>query len=437
MRRIIKTWWPLAASWLLMAVEVPVLSAVMARLANPEIHLAAYGGVVNPISVLIEAPIIMLLAASTALSKDWAAYQRLRRFMWVSSALLTALHMLVAFTPLYYVVAQSLLGMPPETLEPARVGLMLMTPWTASIAYRRFQQGVMIRFGHSEAVGTGTLVRLIADGLGLMLGYQLGLPGIVVAAGSQSLGVISEAVYAGWRVNRVLEEQLKPAPPAGELTWGAFARFYIPLALTSLLSFVWPPIGSAALSRMPQALQSLAVWPVVSGLVFMLRSFGLAYNEVVVARLDEPASSAVLRRFTLLLAASATLLHLLIAATPLAGLWFQRISALPPALASLAHTSFWIALPLPALSVLQSWYQGAILHGRRTAGIPESVAIFLFTLVVVLAVGVSAGRFTGVYVSMVGYVLANVTQTFWLWIRSRAVMRSVQIRDSQPVGLDL
>ncbi len=70
MRCIIRTWWPLAASWLLMGLEGPAISAVIARLANPEINLAAYGGVVFPLALFIEAPIIMLLAASTALSTD-------------------------------------------------------------------------------------------------------------------------------------------------------------------------------------------------------------------------------------------------------------------------------------------------------------------------------------------------------------------------------
>jgi hypothetical protein len=48
LRRIVRTWWPLAASWLLMSAELPLVSAVVARLAHPEIQLAAYGGVVFP-----------------------------------------------------------------------------------------------------------------------------------------------------------------------------------------------------------------------------------------------------------------------------------------------------------------------------------------------------------------------------------------------------
>ena len=156
-RQILKTWWPLAFSWLLMSVEIPAISAVIARLADPAINLAAYGGIIFPLSLIVEAPVIMLLAASTALCTHRQAYLRIRQYMIAAGASLTLLHVLVAFTPLYYVIVRGLIGPPEEIIEPARLGLMLMTPWTFSIAYRRFNQGVMIRFGHSAAVGMGTI----------------------------------------------------------------------------------------------------------------------------------------------------------------------------------------------------------------------------------------------------------------------------------------
>jgi len=153
LKQILKTWWPLAASWLLMGIEGPALSAVMARLAEPEINLAAYGGVVFPLCLIIEAPIIMLLAASTALSKNCDSYRWLHRFMMISGAILTAIHVFVAFTPIYYSVVRNWLAVPEEIVRPARIGLMIMTPWTWSIAYRRFQQGVMIRLDIPEPLG--------------------------------------------------------------------------------------------------------------------------------------------------------------------------------------------------------------------------------------------------------------------------------------------
>ncbi len=436
MSRIIRTWWPLAASWLLMAVELPALTAVMARLANPEINLAAFGGVVFPLSLIIESPIIMLLAASTALSKDWDSYQRVRRFMMVAGASLTLLHILVAFTPLYYVVVEGILSVPKVIVEPARIGLMIMTPWTWSIAYRRFNQGVLIRFGRSQAVGIGTAIRLSADGLVLLIGYWIGnIQGIVVASCAITAGVICEAIYAGFAVRPVVSGALRQAPPVQPLlSWNAFYAFYIPLAMTSLLSLLANPIGSAALSRMPEALASLAVWSVVTGLIFLFRSLGIAYNEVVVALLDEARSSAALRRFAIILTVLTTIGLLLFSTTSLSTWYFTEISALPPHLAEIARLGLFFTLPLPALSVIQSWFQGAILHSRRTRVITESVIIYLTTSVVTLVGGVVWGQAVGLYIGLASLTVSTLAQTAWLWLRSRPVLTQLRQRDMQTLS---
>lgn len=431
MRRIVRTWWPLAASWMLMAAEVPALSAAVARLADPAINLAAYGGVVFPLALIIESPILMLLSASTALSRDWASYRKVWRFMMTAGALLTGLHALVAFTPLYYVIVRGILGVPEAIIEPARLGLMIMLPWTWSIAYRRYHQGVLIRFGHSKTVGVGTAVRLTADAIVLVIGYLIGtLPGIAVACAAVATGVVSEALYIAWAVRPTLRDQLRPAAtvtPA--LTWRAFSGFYIPLALTSLISLVAQPIGSAGLSRMPEPIESLAVWPVVTGLLFLIRSLGFAYNEVVVALLDERGMIPSLRRFTVILMTVTTSVVILIAVTPLSAFWFGQLSALPPHLAALARTGLLLTLPIPAFSVLQSWCQGTIVNSRRTRGITEAVIIYLVTNVVLLWAGVTWGQAVGLYVGLAAFAISITVQTGWLWWRSRPALRAVAVRD--------
>jgi hypothetical protein len=424
-------WWPLAVSWLLISSEGPLQSAVVARLADAEVNLAAWGGIVFPISLIIEAPIIMLLAASTALSRDWHAYIRLRRFMMVAGAILTALHGLVAFTPLYDIVVDTFLDAPEVIVEPGRIGLMIMLPWTWSIAYRRFHQGVLIRFGHSGAVGKGTVIRLAANGLILALGYGFTLPGIVVASSAVATGVVTEAIYVGLRVRPVLRDQVRVAPRSVEvLSLGDFLRFYVPLALTSLIWLAVQPIGSAALGRMPDALASLAVWPVISGLLFILRSPGVAYNEVVIALLDEPGAVHNLRRFAMWMAAGTTLLVLLLVATPLSYFWFARISALPPQLANMARRGLWLAIWLPALSMLLNWYQGTVVNSQHTRGVTEAVVLYLLVTIVIQGGGILWGQVPGLYVAVAAFALATLVQTLWLWYRSRPVLRRLYAHEA-------
>ena len=58
-----------------MGIESPMLAAFVARMATPEITLAAWGSLVYPISLVVEGPIIMLLTASTALANDLPSYK--------------------------------------------------------------------------------------------------------------------------------------------------------------------------------------------------------------------------------------------------------------------------------------------------------------------------------------------------------------------------
>ena len=428
LRRVFGTWWPLAASWALMGIELPIVSAVMARLANPEISLAAYGGFVFPVALIIEAPIIMLLAASTALGRDEAAYRRMHRFMMVAGGVLTAVHAVLAFTPAFDAILVPLIDPPPEVVETARTGLMVMLPWTWTIAYRRFHQGLLIRFGQSGAVGIGTGVRLATVATVALTGLAIGtllapdLPGIWVATLAIAAGVSAEALYTGLRTRGVVRTRLLGVAPAGDpLSWRGFTSFYVPLALTSLLLLLVQPIGAAAISRMPAALASLAAWPIVNGLVFLLRSAGYAYNEVVVALMDEPAAEATLRRFTLLLAGGTFLLGIAFAATPLATLWFETFSGLPPALADLARNAFWVGLFWAPLDVTRNALQGRLVYARRTREISTSVGLFLLVAASLLAVGVVTRPAEGLVVAMGAFVVAQAVQVAWLAHRLRRV----------------
>lgn len=428
--RIAHVWWPLAASWVVMTIEMPLISAIIARLPHPEINLAAWG-VVLGLATIIQSPSTMLLAASTALSKDWASYVKLRRIMAGILLSLTLLHALIAFTPLYYVVMQHILGVPEAIIEPARIGLMIMTPWSLGTGYRRFQQGVLIQFDRSRVVIWGSVLRLTTDSLVLFTGLWLGtFAGIVVGPTAIIAGVLTEAIYTGWCVRPVLRRDVRPAPKVEPvLTLRDFSRFYIPLAVMVLLTLIMQPLVSAALSRMPHPLESLAIWPVVYGFLVMWQSVGISYNEAVIALLDRPGAVESLRRVTWWAAIIMTLLLGLVLATPLARLWFTYVAALPPNLVQLAQQSAWLGLLLPALRLLLSWYQGAITYSRQTRAITESVILFLAVCVATLVAGVRWQSVAGVYVGLAAISLAYLVQTGWLRYRSRPALQAVQRRD--------
>ena len=434
LRHIFRIWWPLALGWLMMTVEIPMLAAIVARTPDPKIHLAAWG-VTFPLAMILGSPAIVILAASTTLSKDWVSFCKVRRYMLYTAGLMLLLHFLLAFTPLYDLIVIELIGPPAEVVEPARLGLQLMLPYVIGLAYRRLNNGVLIRFGHARVVAFGVVTRLGADAVVLAIFYLIGgVSGIVIATVTFTIGVIAEAIYSGLRIRPVLRKQLQPAPAVeNPLTLSAFLRFYIPLVMTVLLQVAIQPIMSSALSRMPNPLDSLAVWPVVYGFLMIWMSAGMAYVEVVVVTLDEARSLRYLYRFTLLMAGIITGLLALVTATPLAGLWFIEVSALAPALVTMALPGLWLLLPLPTLRIYQSLYEGTLMNGRRTQAITESVIIYIAVTIVVLGIGVVWQPVAGLYIALAATTVGGLVRTMWLWHRARPILREKESQAAQSL----
>ena len=422
---IFRTWWPLAGSWLLMGVELLLVATTVSRLDNPEIHLAAYGGVVFPLSLLIEAPIIMILVASTALCKDWPAYRLMRNFVLTLGGSLTLLHILLAFTPAYDVVVKILLSAPESIWEPARVGLQMMTPWTMAIAVRRFVQGLVIRGGKTRLVGLGTLIRLGVSASVLLGGLVMGnIAGVMVATAALSAGVIVEAGFMCWCVRPLVQDlQQNSFEQERSLTLQRLVTFYWPLALTPLITLATISIGSAAISRMPRALESLAVWPVLGGLTFMFRSIGIAVQEVVVTFSDRPKFLRPLQQFVWLVSLGASGTLLLIAATPLSTVWFQSVAALSPELAALARNALWMAVILPALSPWESYFQGELVARGATPFVTQAVSLHLLGSSSLLILGIMYGQIAGLYVGVAATLTGISVQTWWLWKHSHSMRR--------------
>lgn len=419
--RVFRLWLPLAASWALMGAEGPIITAFVGQLADDRIHLGAFGGIAFPVALVVEGPIIMMLAASTALCGDLASYRKVRRFMWAAAAALTVVHAAIAFTPLYDLLAGRVMKLPEELREPGRLGLQLLTPWTAAIAYRRFQQGVLIRFERSRMVVLGTAVRLVTLLTVLLLaGFVLRLPGIATGALAMTCAVLAEAVFAGWAVRPVVRERLPHMPPPQiPITRRGFLAFYLPLAATPLITLMLQPTGAAAMSRMPEASLSLAAWPAVHGLVFLLRSTGFAYNEVVVSLLPHPGARPALRRFALLLGGVTTGLLMLLALTPLSGLWFRVVSGFDEELATLCATALLFAMLMPGYQAMQSWFQGRLVHARRTRGVTEAVVLYAIVAASGLMVATRLATWPGILVALSAFTCAGLLQTLWLARRAR------------------
>ena len=348
-------WLPLALSWLFMGLEGPILHGVISRLDEARVQLAAFG-IVLALEIMIESPIIMLLATSTALASDGASYRVLRRFMVHCNVSLTVLAAAMAFTPLGDLVVRTWMGVPDAIADEVGPGLQIMTLWTALIGWRRFLQGILIREGRTRTVGIGTAVRLAASGsTALLLATVSGLTGVEVAAWALMAGVTAEALYA-FLVARPVVRRLceTPAEPGHSVDYRQVLRFHLPLAATSVLSLLVQPLVSAGLARMPEPDLTLAAWPVMVGVLMAVRSGSFALPETIIAQLRQGTPAAPLRRFAITLVVGALLAMVVLVATPLLDLYMRVVLDLSEALWPVVTLGLAWGAVLPAVHTLQN-----------------------------------------------------------------------------------
>jgi hypothetical protein len=367
-RQIFLFWLPLAASWLLMGVEVPVLQAAIARLADMQTQLAAFG-IVMSVEIAIESPVIMLLATSTALSTGARNYFTLRRFMLSINVLATGVALVVAFTPVYDLLVRSLMGIPSNIADAAQPGMRIMTLWTAAIGVRRFYQGVMIRHGQTSSIGYGTAVRLFSSGgTGILLALTTHLPGVYVGSIALMVGVITEAAFVAFAVRGTVKRLLTGIPEPGKrvLSMGDVVRYHAPLAATSLLTLLAQPLIGAGLARMPYPQENLAAWPVVWGIVFMFRSPTFALQETVIALIAEKRLKGAVWKFCRRIGLACSGAMMLVVATPLAGLYIHYVAGLPEHLSRFVAPAVMVGLAFPFINSIHSWLRGLLMAAHST-----------------------------------------------------------------------
>jgi O-antigen/teichoic acid export membrane protein len=418
-RAIFLFWLPLFASWLLMTLEGPIVSATINRLPNEVVMLAAQGIVVS-ISVTIESPIINLLATSTALSKDRASYLLLRKFTFHWMIFLTAITILLAFTPLFELVFIKLMAIPEEITAWIRPGLRIMTFWSAAIAWRRFLQGIMIRYNQTRKVAWGTLVRLISSaGTVIILASSTDWAGVIIGSIALMAGVISEALYATLAVQPILNNQLKPHSKPAELpalTYSTLFWFHLPLAATSLLILLVQPLVALSLARSPNPILSLAAWPVVFQIMLVMRAAAFALPEVVIALTKGEETFKPLRRFSLSLVLGTSIFMCLFVLTPLVDFYLYGIQDTTKLVGTIASKSLLLFIPLPALTVMISWIRGLLINRSVTKAVNAGMVVNLVVTIILLVIGVRQ-QWPGINAAAIALVAAAFVEFLFLWWR--------------------
>jgi len=419
LKKIFIFWLPLGATWLMMSVEGPFLSALIARLNEPTYNLAAYG-VAFSFALIIEAPVIMMMSASTALVKDKYSFNKLKGFTYFLTAGITLLMLILVIPAVFYFIAEDLIGLPKRVSYLTHIATIILLPWPAAIGYRRFYQGVLIRNNMTRRVAYGTVIRLgTMATTAFIIYFYFNVPGVVMGAMALTVAVLVEALASRFMASEILIKlNSEPSIKEEKLTYSAIYTFYYPLALMSLLSLGVQPFVIFFVGQSRMALESLAVLPVITSFVFIFRALGLSYQEVIIARIGDDKSGYIpLRNFAIILSGTLSIILLIIAFTPLTDIWFRDVSGLSDLLSDFARTPLKIMAIIPALTVFISFQRSVLISDKNTGPITWGTAIEFAVIIIVMLLSINVFSFVGAVAATTSFVVgrgaANIYLTFY------------------------
>ncbi len=413
-------WFPLALSWMMMTIAQPITAIAISRLPDPEVHLAAYG-VTFDLGFLLESPIVMLLSASVALTRDRMAYRHLLRITVWASAVLSGVFAIVTFTPVYDVIVRRLIGVPADVAAQARPALGLLLPWVGAVAWRRFHQGPLIMGGLTRLISVGTVIRLVTLSVVLAIGvWRPFLPGAMLGALALSASVIVEAlINTVWALPVVRK---LPARSSDPVTVTSILRFCAPLAATDVMRTLVRPAITSGISRTILPVVSLAAWPVASSFIQLLGGAVSAFQEMTVAVIDGRATYLKVRRFVLITGVAVTVVTAVIALTPVIDVFLITVVHLPPALRAHVVDGVRLMIPMPLLFAVRNLFRGVLIQQRSTGSIQVAMIAYVGAMLVGIAVGVQA-RLAGVTVAALAGLIAQTAEVVVLYIFFRGALR--------------
>jgi hypothetical protein len=419
-KKIFIFWVPLAATWLMMAAEGPILAAIIARLTDPKFNLAAFG-VAFSFGVLIEAPIIMLMSASTALVKKRDSYIKLRNFSLTLIAICSLVMLIFITPPVFYFIVQRMIGLPENVARLTHQACLFLIPWPGAIGYRRFYQGILIRSNLTRRVAYGTMIRLITMSTTALACYLFfPLNGATVGTLSLSLAVSAEAIASRIMAHRSVKQLMgedQDTQMETPLSYRFITKFYYPLALTSLLGLGVHPMVTFFMGQSRMPIESLAVLPVINSLVFLFRSMGLSYQEVGIALMGEKNKNfKMLRNFAIYLGIGVVLALSLITFTPLSYIWFHKVSGLSIELTQFARLPAQILTILPALTVLISFQRALLVKNERTTPITIATSIEVVAIFTILFVAIAVFNPIGAIAAAIALVIGRLSANTYLLI---------------------
>jgi Na+-driven multidrug efflux pump len=191
---------------------------------------------------------------------------------------------------------------------------------------------------------------------------------------------------------------------------------YYPLAVSSILMATVEPVIQAAIARSPGSEVALASYPVIISMSWLFKVHLWNAQQIGIARVKSYPTYLDVRRFMTSISGITTVL-LAVLMVPGVSEWvFGGLMGLQGPVKDLAIKGLPIAIVIPALQAVRSFYYGTLISQEATGGIQTAAFARIGILVTMLVAGVAYGKLNGLYLALIANAIGDLTECFVLRI---------------------
>ena len=425
---------PLALSGIFFPLGPPVISAALARTREPELALAAYS-VAFSVTTVVASCLFGLRHMTAALGRDRDILSRMARFSLLVAGVATAILLVVSQPPAFSLLVERLLGIPAEIarLMPPALVVMAFNPLLS--VGRGFHQGILVRNGTSGPIGIGALGHLVGVSIVMVAGIAFtDIEGPLLAALALFVGQIAYMVLVWLPCRPIIRKRVPDHDPGFKpehRTYKYVVYFYMPVAVSILLTTIAEPALQTGMARTPLAGASLAAYPICFSLLLLAEAPLSNAMHVVIASVKDRASFLAARRFLASMAAVLTLIMGMVALPPAKEFVFGSLFGISGHVKELAMRAYPLLVLMPLIMSGRSLYLGGLVARYHTAPIRSAAMVQIIVLVAVLCAGVIYGQISGLIVALCAKMSATSAEVLFLrWHFRRLPWASEENRKS-------
>lgn len=420
---------PLALSGAFFPIARPIINAALARTEDAELSLAAYS-VGLSLMVTIVAPLFGMRHIVTALSVDQDMIRRLGRVVLSLAGAATTLLLLLSIPSVFYLVTDSILGIPAEVAARAQPAMWLLATAPLLMTSRAYFQGILVHWGRANSIGVGSFAYLAACTIVVFAAViWLQMPGAIAAALALFVGnvayvsVVAPPTRPLQRGPSALIPRVDESFDADKRSTPYILSLYHPLALSNLLASGVEPVVQMAMARLAFVTESLAAYAVCVSIVWLARTNLWNTQQVVIARVRGLTSYRAVRRFVLGMALGTTVLLAVVLLPPVSEWVFGDVAGLQGRVKLFAQHGYALLLLVPGLQGWRSLYYGTLVTFGSTRAIRTAAIGRIMVLLIGLGLGVQQDAWPGIYVAAAATLLAELTEVGILALSVRRVLR--------------